>query len=230
MKNIKNFDNFINEELHPDTYMSAADKLKKKGHSKRAKELTSFKDSLSDRIQPIEVESYGQTFTLDKDNIKVTGGDKREDDIDIFIAFDKELDEYLTKGDFESVWNNMSDVDKTKFANEYKELTDDVEDNIIISDEEKEKISKSNWSSLSQSQKDFFEEYADLNQHIIHFGFDWDQKERHKERKFYRDGLIIEDRRTAVKLLKFLKEYGRTVGGEVENCINMIGVNDMYNN
>ena len=228
---LKRFNEFngINEELHPDTYMSAAEKLKKKGHSKRAKELTSFKDSLSDSVQSITIDAFGKSYTLGKDNIRVEGGKKREDNVDIFVVFDPKLDKYLSEGNMEGLWNSMSDSEKTSFINDYKEFKNDIDEE-TISDEEKETLFNSDYSSLTQNLKGFFDEYSDMNQMMIHFGFSWKSDGMVSNRKFYRDGLIIEERKNAFKILKLLKNYGRSVGGEVESCINMIGVNDMYEN
>ena len=65
MKNIKNFDSFINEELHPDTYMSAAEKLKKKGHGKAIKRGTLFKKDLFGKVIAQALESgVGESYAI----------------------------------------------------------------------------------------------------------------------------------------------------------------------
>ena len=69
MKNIKSFDLFLNEELKPETYISAADKLTEKGHKKRADKLRDYVKELGKNIEPITVELYGKTFTMGADNL-----------------------------------------------------------------------------------------------------------------------------------------------------------------
>ena len=77
MGNIKNFEQFnkLNEELLPSTYLSAADKLKGKGHKKRAEELEKFgKDkskSKLDGVKPITVTIDGVEWSAEPGYFKV---------------------------------------------------------------------------------------------------------------------------------------------------------------
>ena len=74
MKNIKSFYLF-NEELSPETYLSAADKLREKGHRKRADKLKEYVKELSKNIEPITVELYGKTCVMGADNIIMDDND-----------------------------------------------------------------------------------------------------------------------------------------------------------
>ena len=43
-------------------------------------------------------------------------------------------------------------------------------------------------------------------------------------------GTIIKDRKVAFKILKFLKDFGKNHGGFLEDVINKLTVNDLYQN
>lgn len=76
MKNIKiTFESFLNEELSPETYLSAAGKLQDKGHKNRAKDLRDYStsivnkksadlDSEVSRLQPITITTSGEEFQV----------------------------------------------------------------------------------------------------------------------------------------------------------------------
>lgn len=227
MKNIKNFDNFINEELHPDTYKSAAEKLKEKGHRKRSTALTDYSKGLRNKLEPIEIEIYGRKFTLNSDSMNLIEDGSNSGNIHLYIDFDPEYQKNLTSGSFDNIWSNISNKDKQDFVSEYSELNPDIP----FSDEEKEIMkSSNNYDDLTSDHKEFFEEWADMNQTAINLYFQTDSKEQFVNRKFDKDGLIIPDRRTAIKLLKFVKNYASLVGGELEKEINKLGVNDFYHN
>lgn len=80
MKNIKSFDLFQNEELDPNTYLSAADKLKNKGHISRANKLVAHSKDVIDKslseIKPLEIEMYGETFILWPQSIVIDGNEE----------------------------------------------------------------------------------------------------------------------------------------------------------
>jgi hypothetical protein len=66
----------VNEELSPETYLSAADKLREKGHRKRSDKLREYVKELSKNIEPITIELYGKTLTMGADNIIMDDNDK----------------------------------------------------------------------------------------------------------------------------------------------------------
>jgi hypothetical protein len=60
---IKKFDTFVNEELNPQTYFSAADKLQKKGKTERANKLREWgEEKVMDSIEPVRVQVVGGTI------------------------------------------------------------------------------------------------------------------------------------------------------------------------
>lgn len=59
----------LHEELNPDTYLNAADKLSKKGHKSRANKLIKHQKSQVKNVKPVKIEMYGQEFTLDHNSI-----------------------------------------------------------------------------------------------------------------------------------------------------------------
>lgn len=65
MSKIKNFESFVNEELSPEVYKDAADKLRKKGHKSRAEKLDLH---AKEQVKPITLEMYGEVFNLDHRN------------------------------------------------------------------------------------------------------------------------------------------------------------------
>lgn len=69
MTRIKKFESFINEELNPNTYKSAAEKLLKKGHKSRAERIEKHSKEQVKNVKPITLEMYGEEFTLDHNNI-----------------------------------------------------------------------------------------------------------------------------------------------------------------
>lgn len=225
MKNIKSFDSFINEELSPDTYRNAAEKLKSKGHRKRSENILDYLES-TEGVKPIDIEVYGRKYHLTKDNIIVS---KDGEDIDIFIAFDKKIYDLLNSGDMSKLWNEISKEQKENMIGEYRAYLKDINEP-EISEEESKKLMNTKWEDLTEDQQGFFEETADMSNDMVHIGYQWKPEGRLRKRKFYVDGLIIENRSTAVKLYKFLKQYGTIVGGDVQDAINMITVNDLYKN
>lgn len=89
MSKIHNFESF-NEELNQKTYLSASDKLKSKGHPSRADALKryAFEQPLKmakEMIQPVTVDLYGDTYTIDSDNIIV---EENNDMIIVEVCFD----------------------------------------------------------------------------------------------------------------------------------------------
>lgn len=70
------FELFLNEELRPETYISAADKLEQKGHTKRSDKLREYVKELAKNIEPITVEVYGKTCVLGADNIIIHDNSK----------------------------------------------------------------------------------------------------------------------------------------------------------
>lgn len=69
MSNIKKtFESFLNEELNKDTYLSAADKLKKLGHKGRADELETYAKS-NDVVSYITINST--KYEMNESNIQI---------------------------------------------------------------------------------------------------------------------------------------------------------------
>lgn len=66
---IKNFESFINEELKPETYKSAADKLKEKGHKSRSERIERHSKEQVKNVKPVTLEMYGEEFTLDHNSL-----------------------------------------------------------------------------------------------------------------------------------------------------------------
>lgn len=84
---MKNFKEFINEELSPDTYKKVANKLKEKGHTSRSnKILRHIKDQIKN-MKPVTFQMYGEEFTItDKNVILIDDGNLN--DLEFGINFD----------------------------------------------------------------------------------------------------------------------------------------------
>jgi len=146
MKNIKiTFESFINEELSPSTYLSAADKLKDKGHNKRAEELRNFSnknldDELS-KIKPINIivddiniEIKPEYFTFDISLNKTEHGsidinweipDLDEDDTyigqNIYFAYDSENNKIIDGPNIDGLL-----IDNRQSANKIFKMIKDI--------------------------------------------------------------------------------------------------------
>jgi len=219
MKNIKKFESFISEELSPETYLSAADKLKKAGHRNRADKLTGYVDELAKKIESIELDFNGEKFVIDTDNIYINrDGNKGDGTIDFYV--------YMDKGIANANRNRKED----DWAADFRYLWDEK----ITSDEKKSFVEEYNmpkgmivksYDDLSDDEHNGFNEYAEMNDHLLMLHFaTYDKNVDELER----DGLIIPDRRNANKLLKLLKEFGKTKGGKLNDLIQKLTVNDLY--
>lgn len=202
MKNIKNFDKFINEELHPDTYISAAEKLKKKGHRERSEELIDWSNKPKGEVESIELNIGDLTFTLDKNSVLKSNFDE---EIHLFIPFDKQLYDDLD-GNVGAIWDRTSKEDKIEWVNSIKDL------DIALAD--------SDWDSLTEDDKEAFTEWTEMGTYGIGLYFDNGE---------YRDsdGVVLPNRREAVKFLRFIKSYGKSVDGELGRMISKMTVNDI---
>ena len=169
MKRFKNFESFINEELSPDTYKSAAEKLKEKGHKKRSENIEKHSKSMVKNVKPVTFEMYGEEHTIDHSNV-IEIMDKDQNDMSFGIDF---------KG-------NIKDI---KFDDMTEEEIEEIETDSVLK--------------------------------YFHFY-------KGKKYDFESDGLIIPDRRNALKLLKFIKEYFSYYGGPIEKEVNKLTVNDLY--
>jgi len=212
MKNLKKYESFVNEELSPETYLSAADKLKKKGHKNRADKLTGYVNELSKKIDPIELDMYGEKYNIGPDNIFVNSDGTKGKDIEMFIFMDKEYAISLTKdGDWGkavgTMWDKQSDEKKENFVEEFN-----MPKSMVVK----------SWTEFSDDEQNAWNEYYELNASMIHIMSEDDDPDLEM------DGLIIADRRNANKLLKFLKEWGKTQGGRLNQGIQKLTVNDIY--
>lgn len=174
MSKIKNFESFINEELKPETYKSAADKLKEKGHKSRAERIEKHSKEQIKNVKPVTLEMYGEEYHLDSRSI-----------FDIDENFDK-------KGSL------MFCVDFKGSGLDYENKTDEE-----IEDMEMESM-------------------------VTYFNFYIDTKSPMTKYDVSIDGATIPDRRNALKLLKFIKEYFSYYGGPIEQEVNKLTVNDLY--
>jgi hypothetical protein len=212
MKNIKRFDNFVNEELKPDTYRSAAEKLSKKGHDKRSKSLSDFaekmtKKQLSDAGY-VDIEFGGKHYRLDDDNIIVNIDDKNE--LSLSIVFDMDMYKLIESDSEEKVWNSLSKEEKEEYVRQYGKWIpkhDSIDD-------------------LKASDIDIqsFLEFIEIN-YILIIMIDFNKK---NDYDFTVSGLIIDDRKIAFKLLKLLKGYAKVKGGDIKTAVDKLTVNDLY--
>jgi len=212
MKNIKKFENFVNEELNPDTYKSAAEKLTKKGHKNRAKSLSDFADrqykkQLSD-VGYVDIELYGEKHRLDDDNI-IIHNDGKKGNVELTITFDREMYDLIGNDDYEQIWNSLNKEEREKFVNNFNgEISIEYNDIMEVSYEDiKDEDTLIEFATMEMSPFIFIE-FIDHNPEI--------------------SGLLINDRKVANKILKLLKNFASVKGGEIEKSINTLTVNDLY--
>lgn len=174
MTRIKKFESFINEELNPNTYKSAAEKLLKKGHKSRAERIEKHSKEQVKNVKPVTLEINGEKYNLDSRSI-----------FDINENFDN-------KGSM------MFGLDFKGSSLDYENKTDEE-----IEDMEME------------SMVTYFNFYIDTKSLMIKYIISI-------------DGVMIPDRRNALKVLKFIKEYFSYYGGPIEKEVNKLTVNDLY--
>ena len=212
MKKIKNFKNFVNEELSPDTYKSAASKLKEKGHEKRARELEDYAQSFKKTLEPVTITLDGLDYELTNDNIDIHNDTRSH--VNFSIVGDKKL---LSP---EEAWADRNIMNK--YLSERGYIPGHIMD----------------YDDLDKEVKDDFNDYInEIQPFIINFDFEL-KPPKYKDihtKPDYRwilemDGTSIKDRRTAVKILRFLKNFGKKHGGNIEKAVNYITVNDLYRN
>lgn len=115
MNNIKKFDDFLNEELNPSTYASAAEKLRKKGHKGRADELDRFAKS---KIEPAEITLGDKKFIILPENIQLY---KDADDfISVWVMIERYLIEEGDPTDEDDYDEDGIAIDITKKENNWK--------------------------------------------------------------------------------------------------------------
>jgi hypothetical protein len=125
MNNIKNWNSFINEELNKETYLSAAEKLKEKGHIERSNKM--IKHAINKDNDKSE---FKHTYLLDVDD--------NEGDVynDISINYDDgkntvelELNKVGKILDVNSNITNRKDAKMVfdKFIKEIKEVLEKIE-------------------------------------------------------------------------------------------------------
>lgn len=202
MKKIKNFKNFVNEELSLDTYKSAASKLKEKGHEKRARELEDYAQSFKKTLEPVTITLDGLDYELTSGNIVIHNDTPSH--INFSIVGNKKL---LSP---EEAWADRNIMDKYLSDRGYIP-------GLIIMD----------YDDLDKEVRDDFNDYINEIQPFI-INFDFELKE--DEWILNMDGTIIENRRPAVKILRFLKDFGKKHGGNIKEAIDTLTVNDIYRN
>lgn len=216
MKNIKKFEDFLNEELKPDTYKSAAEKLTKKGHKNRAKSLNDFanrqhKKQLSDTGY-IDIELYGKHYRLDDENIIIHNDGKNDGNVELTISFDREMYDLIDNDNYEQIWNSLNKEEREKFVNNFKgEISIDYNDIMEVSYEDiKDEDTLIEFATMEMSPFIFIE--------LI------------KSEDYEPDisGLLINDRKVANKILKLLKNFANIEGGEIKVAIDKLTVNDLY--
>lgn len=180
MRNLKSFKKF-NEELEASTYLSAADKLDKKGFSKRAKKLREFGE---DKLK-ITIEMDDETITLTSDNIIVI--DPRE----ISIVTDTNLYKALNSEDGE---------DLRPYFDKHKDLFNSVYDKNVTE-----------FENLSPSELESFTEFLELEIQVFISVADDEYS-----------GLMLNSRRDASKLWKFIKQAGKSHGYDYDITVNDI--------
>jgi hypothetical protein len=89
------FDEFINEELKSDTYLSAAEKLASKGHINRSKDLKEFSNinEEPDNINKISIDVNNINYIINHDNINIIS---EKDTYILTINFDEKNKIILT--------------------------------------------------------------------------------------------------------------------------------------
>jgi hypothetical protein len=179
----------VNEELKPETYFSAADKLQDKGHKKRADIIRQHAKEMGKNIDPITVEMYGNTYTLGADNIELDGG-----------------------GDYKVVliWFDLS----TKIAEGEEEPDDYNGPMLTCINFYKDRTERVRVGDLSRDVK--FSDRKYIDKKFPGWTFDV-------------DGVSIPNRKVAVKVLKLVKDWAKSIEDrELAKEIDKVTVNDLY--
>lgn len=167
---IKKFDTFVNEELNPQTYFSAADKLQKKGKTERAKKLREWgEEKKMDSIEPITIQTVGGStcnlsskniISAKKDEICITG------DVDMYHAMEneKQLIKYFHKyKDEYAEWANDPNTEfEINAFNEFLEMEKQIVF-IMEIDEDGECTFSGN---ILASRKDAFKLFKFIKQYL----------------------------------------------------------------
>lgn len=178
-----------NEELKPETYISAADKLSDKGHTKRAERLRNYVKEMGKDIDPITVEMYGKTYTMGADNIEFFG-----------------RDDYKCV----SIWFDLS----TKIADDEEEPDDYDGPMVTCINFYKDRVEKVRVGDLSPDIKHSHRKYIDKT----YPGWTFDV-----------DGVSIPNRKVAVKVMKLVKDWAKTMEDrEISKEIEKLSANDLY--
>lgn len=162
MGKILKFEKFINEELKPTTYKSAADGLRKKGFKSRANALEDWSKELFKRELPtIEVGIGNGVYTIGYENIK------HIDDKELLIVSDPMLDKALNGDDDDELlrfyWEKyhkefLGDRENPGFENLSSEYMADFEEFLSLEKQMFIQISSGgDWSGWSlNTRKDAF--------------------------------------------------------------------------
>jgi len=182
-------DDEINEELKPETYFSAADKLQDKGHNKRADIIRQHAREMGKNIDPITVEMYGKTYTLGADNIELDGGN----DYKVVL-----------------IWFDLS----TKISDDEEEPEDYDGPMLTCLNFYKDRTERVRVGDLSPNVKHSDRKYID---------------KKFPGWTFDTDGVSIPNRKVAVKVLKLVKDWAKSIEDrELAEEIDKITVNDLY--
>ena len=216
MKKIKKFESFINEELSPSTYREAAKKLKQIGHRNRAEKMNQYVDDMAQKQEQIEIEWDNKTYKIDFSNFKEWSKPENSN-LEMVINLDPEFAEAQEKNDYKTLWNKLSKEEKKKFHDEYKSLIDDDKWAEYILDGE---VLNDVYDEMSTHEKEYLEEYMMMSSPTIMIETD--------DRGADISGIIVKDRKTAVKILKLIKNWAKFKGGKYEKYLSKIKVNDLY--
>ena len=211
MKKIKNFNNFVNEELKYDTYISASKHLGEMGHRERSKNLKDFAEEVKKRQLSdvyVDIEFDGKQYRLDNNNIITHINNEKE--LSLAIVFDMDMYKLIEIDSEEKVWNSLSREIKEKYVKDYSKWVTEHDD---IDDLKAEDI---DIESLL--------EFIEMN-YVLMIVIDFNKT---KDYKITVSGLIINDRKIAFKLLELLKGYADEMGGDIKTAIDKLKVNDLY--
>jgi hypothetical protein len=187
MKNIKKFENFVNEELKSSTYRSAADKLKKKGFGDRAEALYDYSDEVSARDKKVKIEPVTVKFKgypevkLDSDSIMI------DRDVIVIIG-DKDLNDALN-GDESKMYNLWN-----KYKLEFRDWMMRIDPNYKFD-------AKLKWENVDPHLVNSFNEYLETEKQILLIIDD------DKNLEYTVSGNYLDSRADSFKVWKFVKEF-----------------------
>ncbi|MFW6243455.1 MAG: hypothetical protein ACOC2W_04780, partial [bacterium] len=173
----------------------------------RSKDLKDYADTLTSKVKPVKITVDGMDFTLNNENIVVFNDTPTSVNLNIFG--DERLISPEIAWEYDDIKNDFTeDVDEVDLS--FDELDDNTIDNSNDYINEKQPFSLNLDFELQMAEGD-----QTTNQD------DWLVVDV--------SGNIPKDRRTAVNLLRLLKDFGQNHGGNVKEAIDVLTVNDLYN-